>query len=209
MSLHYIVLGFWLVASFLILPASVSAQAAAARDTQRTSDSLAPGSQPHSDSLAALDTNRSGSSSDSLNPGSDSLKPPAATQAESAGSAPDSARVSAAEADSILVAACGRLQGGASVAPDLLVLLFAPEAKREERAAVARSVNGKLLGAVSSEPGAYYLRVPTRGEEYKLRAVADELIRSPWVRQVGSRTCPAAQPLSVHQRADTLSSSGK
>ncbi|HEY9013859.1 MAG TPA: hypothetical protein VIM84_02200, partial [Gemmatimonadales bacterium] len=125
--------------------------------------------------------------------------------------APDSVRpgASGAEADSILVAACGRLKGGASVAPDLLVLLFAPEATRDERAAVARSVNGKLLGAVSSEPGAYYLRVPTGGEEYKLRAVADRLIRSPVVRQVGSRTCPSGPLPSGERRVDTTSSSGK
>jgi hypothetical protein len=94
--------------------------------------------------------------------------------------------------DSVLKTACSNGQSSASTAPDLLVIVFAPEAGREERAAVARSVKGKLLGTVSSmQPGAYYLRVPTGGEEHRLRAVADRLIRADLVRQVGSRACPS------------------
>ena len=41
-----------------------------------------------------------------------------------------------------------------TTAPDLLVVIFTPESGRAERAAVAKSVGGKLLGQVASEPGA-------------------------------------------------------
>jgi hypothetical protein len=75
----------------------------------------------------------------------------------------------------------------------LLVVVFAPEAGVAERTAAARSVHGTLLGRVTSgEPGAYYLRLPSGGggEEYRLRAAADQLILLDKVRQVGSRACP-------------------
>lgn len=97
-------------------------------------------------------------------------------------------------ADSILSAACGAA-GSAAVARDLLVIVFAPEAKAADRAAVAKTVNGKLLGSVTSAgPGAYYLRVPSGGNEYRLRVAADRLIQLNVVRQVGSRTCPPLPP---------------
>jgi hypothetical protein len=100
--------------------------------------------------------------------------------------------VSIEPADSILSAAC---PGAQTVARDLLVIVFAPEASGEERTAVARTVQGKLLGPVSSaEPGAYYLRVPSGGEEHRLRAASDELIQLAPVRQVGSRACPPPTP---------------
>jgi hypothetical protein len=73
----------------------------------------------------------------------------------------------------------------------LLVIVFGPEAGVQERAAAAKSVDGKLLGPVSSgERGAYYLRVPGGGGEYGLRAAADQLIQSGKVQQVGTRACP-------------------
>jgi hypothetical protein len=76
----------------------------------------------------------------------------------------------------------------------LLVVVFTPEAGKRERAAAAKRVAGKLLGPVTAEPGAYYLRVPAGGEEYRLRVAADELIRLAHVKQVGSRACPPPQP---------------
>jgi hypothetical protein len=94
--------------------------------------------------------------------------------------------------DSILTAACG---GPGTVAQDLLVIVFGPEAGARERAAAAKSVDGKLLGPVGSgEPGGYYLRVPTGGNEFRLRLASDQLIQLPQVRQVGSRTCPPLPP---------------
>jgi hypothetical protein len=75
------------------------------------------------------------------------------------------------------------------------VIVFAPEATAAERAAVAKTVEGSLLGSVpSGAPGAYYLRVPSGGDEYQLRIVADKLIQLDIVRQVGSRACPPLPP---------------
>jgi hypothetical protein len=82
----------------------------------------------------------------------------------------------------------------------LLVIVFGPEAGVQERAAAAKSVDGRLLGPVSSgERGAYYLRVPTGGEEYRLRSAADRLIRLDIIRQVGSRACPTPPPDTTRQ----------
>jgi hypothetical protein len=94
--------------------------------------------------------------------------------------------------DSVLGAACGRAAGSTAIARDLLVVVFAPEASQAERAAAAKSVNGKLVG--SPEAGAYYLQVPARGQEHLLRAAADQLVQLAYVRQVGSRACPALRP---------------
>ena len=90
--------------------------------------------------------------------------------------------------DSVLTAACGRAGGSTTIARDLLVVIFAPEVGPSERAAVAKSVDGKLVG--SAEPGAYYLQIPAKGQEHLLRAAADRLIQEGHVRQVGSRACP-------------------
>jgi hypothetical protein len=99
-----------------------------------------------------------------------------------------------APSDSILEAACSDPAGPASVGRDLLVVVFTPEAGKRERAAAAKTVAGKLLGPVSSEPGAYYLRVPADGQEFRLRAAADELAQLAQVQQVGSRACPPPSP---------------
>jgi hypothetical protein len=96
--------------------------------------------------------------------------------------------------DSILSAACGAA-GSTAVARDLLVIVFAPEARAADRATVARTVDGRVLGSVTSAgPGAYYLRVPSGGDEYRLRVAADRLILLDMVRQVGSRRCPPRPP---------------
>ena len=105
----------------------------------------------------------------------------------------DTTAASTQPRDSILQVACSATAGPAAVARDLLVVVFSSEAGARERAQVARTVEGKLLGPLESEPGAYYLRVPARGQEFKLRAAADELARLPQVRQVGSRACPSPQ----------------
>jgi hypothetical protein len=102
--------------------------------------------------------------------------------------------------DSILSAACSPA-GSTAVARDLLVIVFAQEASAAERAAVAKTVDGSLLGSVTSgEPGAYYLRVPSGGNEYRLRVAADKLILLDMVRQVGSRTCPPLPPPDTAQQ---------
>jgi hypothetical protein len=88
--------------------------------------------------------------------------------------------------------ACGSLEAP-SLAPDLLLIVFAPEADGPTRAAVARSVHGKLVGRTGSgDPDSYYLRAPAEGNDYVLRAIADRLIGRPEVRQVGATVCPPA-----------------
>lgn len=106
----------------------------------------------------------------------------------------DSSAAASAPRDSVLIAACTTPSGSASLARDLLVVVFTPEAGKRERAAAAKSVAGKLLGPVSSEPGAYYLRVPADGQEFRLRVAADQLIQLAQVKQVGSRACPPPSP---------------
>ena len=93
--------------------------------------------------------------------------------------------------DSVLTAACGGAAGSTTIARNLLVVVFASDAGPAERAAAAKSVDGKLVG--SAEPGAYYLQVPARGQEHLLRAAADQLVQLAYVRQVGSRACPAVR----------------
>lgn len=121
-----------------------------------------------------------------------------------ASKAPGTAKSSGARAtppvptDSVLSAACGSAGGPTAIARNLLVVIFAPEAKAADRAAVAKVVDGKLIGSVGpAEPGAYYVRVPSGGEEFRLRAAADKLIQLDLVRQVGSRACLPPPPVDT------------
>ena len=141
---------------------------------------VAPDSQPgsHRDSVLAADSTRA--ASDTVRPKTPGNSPTPGTTA----ARPE-------PVDSILRAACG---AAGSVARDLLVIVFAPEAGVADRAAAAKAVGGRLLGSVTGEPGAYYLRVPSGGDEYRLRVAADRLIQLNMVRQVGSRTCPPLPP---------------
>ena len=185
MSLHHIVFAAGLIASTsLIFPPAASGQtpsadsAAPPVDTSVT-DSVSQGNSTRLtvDSLGA----RTGGAGQPEQ-GSDSVRPPVPV-------------------DSILRKACRGSGGSATLARDLLVVVFAPEAARADRAALAREVGGKLLGPVSSEPGAYYLKVPTRGQEHRLRAAADELVRSGLVRRVGTRACPSPAPADTSRKA--------
>jgi hypothetical protein len=149
-------------------------------DTLRPVQSDTPGGPDHPDATP-----------DSLRPSgnADTTKGPADTNRKA-----DSSAAASAPGDSVLIAACTAPSGSASVARDLLVVVFTPEAGKRERAAAAKSVAGKLLGPVTSEPGAYYLRVPADGQEHRLRVAADQLIQLAQVKQVGSRACPPPSP---------------
>ena len=105
---------------------------------------------------------------------------------------PDTAARVKAPRDSILDMACSGAAGPRTIARDLLVVVFAPDATAEERATASATVRGKVVG--SPEPGRFYLRVPTKGDEYRLRAAADQLSLLPQVRRVGNRACPAIGP---------------
>jgi hypothetical protein len=190
MSLHSTFPGTWLLGlSLLIVPRATFGQAPASDSTAVKSDSQpaltdsvqTTGASPaYSDTVLQRAHPDSVSKTDSTRAASDTVHPPASTRPT-------------APSDSILSAACSGPAGPATVARDLLVVVFSPEASAAERAAAAKSVHGTLLGRVTSgEPGAYYLRVPSGGggEEYRLRAAADRLIQLDKVRQVGSRACP-------------------
>lgn len=180
----------------LVNPPEVLSQAATqpdtasvAADTHTTTDSQ----RGATDSVPKTDTARVGP--DAVPRRSDSV-----SRSDSVKGYSDSAPspVTSAPADSILSAACN---GDAGLAPDLLIIVFSPDAGAADRAAVARSVGGKLLGQVGSgEPEAYYLRVPSGRNEFRLRLASDELIQRPEVRQVGSRSCPSPPATSGQPR---------
>ena len=191
---HHIVLALSVsVWQLLIALPAASAQAAADTTAPAPSDTTA---RPPSDSLAAGGDTASLTARDTTDtvsrPRSDSVADSLRTTPPRAGTVrARSDSVPAAPVDSVLSAACGGA-AGSSIARNLLVVVFAPEASPVERGAAAKSVDGKLVG--SAEPGAYYLQVPARGQEHLLRAAADQLVQLAYVRQVGSRACPAVRP---------------
>jgi hypothetical protein len=177
---------------FLLLPGA-SAWA------QETTGDSTPVSTPDSQAAVADSGNNRGVFAgesagvvDSAQPGdttrakTDTIRLPAAADSSKSARA-----VHPVPVDSVLAAACSGPEPG-TIAQDLLVVLFAPEAGTRERAAAARSVRGKLLS--SPEAGVYYIRLRPGSGEAGLRAAADELSRMPDVRQVGSRSCPAPPP---------------
>jgi hypothetical protein len=201
MSLYSKVLATWLGGlGLLAVPSQTAAQVAAADSTQAKADSqpaVTDSLQGYSAYGGSSDTalqrvrpdSAAGDSSDQASP--DSVR----TKAEESATKADTAAVSKEPNDSILSAACSGPGGSSPVARDLLVVVFAPEAGTRERSAAAKTVKGKLLGPVSSEePGAYYVRVPSGGDEYRLRLAADHLVQLQQVRQVGSRACPSRPP---------------
>jgi hypothetical protein len=173
----------WLLGlGFLSVPPAVVGQVPESGNPAPAKSDSQPASPP--DSVLAADSTR---------PASDTVRP----KTPGSSTTPGTTAARPEPADSILSAACGA--GSTAVARDLLVIVFAPEAGSADRAAVAKAVGGRLLGSMNSgEPGAYYLRVPSGGNEYRLRVAADKLILLNMVRQVGSRSCP---PL---QRPDTV-----
>jgi hypothetical protein len=88
--------------------------------------------------------------------------------------------------DSALGAACEGIAGGR---PDLLLVTFRPSATEDERSAVAKEVNGTLIGVSQhAAPGSWYLRVPGSGID---PGIADRLILLPPVLEVGTTRCPS------------------
>jgi hypothetical protein len=203
MAVHHIRIALCLFG--LTAPGTAFGQTQAGDSSVRSPQDSSPAL---TDSAAnSTSTGDSASSADTTRPASDTSqsasgeKPAGAPGQQGAGDtagaggAVDSIKPAAATTplptDSILSTACSSSAGPTSTAPDLLVVVFTPETGSADRAAAAKSVKGRLLGQVVSEPGAYYLWVPAAGQEYGLRAAADQLIRFPAVRQVGSRACPS------------------
>jgi hypothetical protein len=105
-------------------------------------------------------------------------------------------------ADTTLAAACQGVRSG-GVAANLLVVVFRPEARQKELAAVAKAVGGTLLGTVPGDGSAYYLRVPAEGDDHQLAAAADQVIRYQPVQQVGPTVCPTVAVAPPAPPADT------
>jgi hypothetical protein len=85
-------------------------------------------------------------------------------------------------------------------APDVLGIVFQSDATPEARDAALAAVAGKRL-AGSAEDQFQYVHVPAGGSEFRLRTLADKLIRLRSVSEVGPVACPA-QPA----RPDSTSS---
>ncbi len=75
-------------------------------------------------------------------------------------------------------------------APDVLGVVFQSDATPEARDAALAAVAGKRLGG-SAEDQFQYVQVPAGGSEFRLRTLADKLIRLPSVSEVGPVACPA------------------
>ena len=176
-------------------PQADSAQAQT--DTMRPAGA-APAAQPSDSTVRPAGADSAGA--DTVRAALDSVPSPApdTTHSSATGTSPRSVTGGTNPPDSILAAACSGPGASTSVARDLLVIGFASYASAEEKTAAAQAVQGTLLGQVSgAEPGTYYLRVPSRGQEYQLRLAADKLAQLPQVKQVGSRSCPIVTPAAA------------
>ncbi len=143
---------------------------------------------------AAADTGRKAPADSAARPANDSAaaRPPQPP-----------APVEVMPVDSTLSAACGGVRAG-GVAANILIVVFRPESSKGDLAAVAKAVGGTLVGTVpAAEGAAYYLQVPAEGDEHRLGAAADQVIRYQPVQQVGPAVCPAAPQAGNPARPDT------
>ena len=113
--------------------------------------------------------------------------------------------------DAILTRVCTDAGPGES-APDVLGIVFQSGAATDARESALAAVDGKRLGG-SAEDQFQYVQVPAGGSEFRLRALADKLIRLASVSEVGPVACPAVaapppQPAQPAQptRPDSASS---
>ena len=73
----------------------------------------------------------------------------------------------------------------------MLGIVFESGTAPADREAALVAVEGKRLGG-SAEDQFQYVQVPAGGSEFRLRALADKLIRLSSVSEVGPVSCPAA-----------------
>jgi hypothetical protein len=130
-------------------------------------------------------------------------KPPAAPAPPPA--AAPAAPPSLPPADPVVTRACTDAAPGES-APDLLAIVFASGAAPGTDDVALAAVGGKRLGG-SAGDRYQYMQVPAAGSEFRLRALADKLIRLSGVSEVGPVTCPEVPPAAPPApRADSASS---
>lgn len=166
--------GRWVLAAacacVLALPCAAQG---APQDTVRPPADTAPRAPADTGARAPGDTARG--AADTARAASDTTRPPADTAAVRP----------PAPTDSILSASCA---GATGLAPDLLIVVFQPDATSASRDSVARAVGGELAGAADAvRPGGTYIKVP--GGAYD-PTVADRLIMLPPVQEVGPTRCP-------------------
>ncbi|HEX2450235.1 MAG TPA: hypothetical protein VHJ69_03805 [Gemmatimonadales bacterium] len=95
----------------------------------------------------------------------------------------------AAAADPLPRGICADAAPGES-APDVLAIVFEAGVSPAARDSAIASVSGKRLEG-TAENEVQYVAVPAGGSEFRLRALADKLIRRRGVNEVGPVTCPA------------------
>ena len=83
--------------------------------------------------------------------------------------------------------------GADPVSADVLLVTFSSRSTPAEREAAVKGVKGTIVAPDPNDPASAYVRVPSEGNEFLLRAIADRLIRVPVVKEVGAVQCPAAQ----------------
>jgi hypothetical protein len=79
------------------------------------------------------------------------------------------------------------------VSTDVLLVTFRARTTPAERQATVKAVKGTIVAPDPADPASAYVRVPSEGNEFLLRAIADRLIRAPAVKEVGAVQCSAAQ----------------
>ena len=84
---------------------------------------------------------------------------------------------------------CTDPAGGVST--DVLYVTFRARSKPTEREAALKPVHGTIVAPDPDDDASAYVRVPSDGNEFALRAIADRLIRVPVVKEVGPVQCPA------------------
>ena len=76
---------------------------------------------------------------------------------------------------------------------DVLLVTFRARSTPAEREATVKGVKGTIVAPDPTDPASAYVRVPSDGNEFVLRVIADRLIRAPTVKEVNAVECPAAQ----------------
>ena len=84
---------------------------------------------------------------------------------------------------------CTDPAGGVST--DVLYVTFRARSKPAEREAALKPLHGTIVAPDPDDDASAYVRLPSDGNEFALRAIADRLIRAPVVKEVGPVQCPA------------------
>jgi len=166
-------MGSWCTVPLVCLVALAGLSGAARLDAQTVIRDSAPPIRSDSGARARTDTAaRAG--------GTDSAAKPA----------PAPAPAPSPPASPLPKGACSEADAGGP-ATDLLLVTFRSRSAPAEREAALKTVKGTLVTPDPSDAAAWFVRVPSDGNEFVLRGIADRLIRAPVVKEVGPVQCPA------------------